>query len=258
MAIPGLPSISAALYISGQLLRLNSSIDIAEDLPTGASRYSGGHNRTGQPYISGYHQVLIYLPTGIFLLMGDDAQRILFSTCETFSPHSSNINTSEVFGIGQAAASYPVSRSVNREFMLGFRERSGLPVTRIFKTWHSIFNPTFGTSPYGKTSLSPLMYKGTAIVALVKPTSNNGKITGDDLEEAYVYNGAFPISFTEETVTTSDQAANETTVINVTFKFDGAPFDLGTVGVETAVVAAFSDHNYQNTYKVLGTGLPNT
>lgn len=247
--------ISAALYMSGQLLRLNDSINKADDLPSGPSRYSGGHNRTGQPYISGFHQVLIYFPMTLFLAMGEDSQKILFSTCESFTPHTYNINTSEVFGIGQAAASYPVSRTTNREFMLGFRERSGLPVVRIFKMWHSLFNPLFGTSPLGPLTLTPLAYKGTAIVALIKPTSNKGEITGDDIEEAYVYNGIYPISFTEESVTTSEQSANESVIINSTFKFDGAPFDLGTIGVETAVAEAFSDYNYNNTYNIIGTNL---
>ena len=248
--------ISAAAYIAGQLLRLNDSLNKSEDLPKGASRYSGGQNRTGQPFISGYHHVLFYFPTIIFLTMGDDTQKVMFSTCESFTPHTYTINMGDIQGIGQTTASFPISRTTNREFTTGFRERSGLPVLRTIKMWQSVFNPTFGTSPYGSLSLIPSLYKGTAIVAIVKPTSDDGKITGDDIEEAYVYNGIFPTNITEETVTSSDQASNESVVASVTFKFDGAPLDLGTVGVETLVAAAFSDYNYDDTYKVLGSSLP--
>jgi len=254
--LASIPSISAAMYISGQLLRLNNSIDEAHDLPKGASRYSGGHNREGQPFITGYHHVLFYFPTIVFLAMGDDSQKVLFSTCETFTPHTYSINTSDVFGIGQTAVSYPVSRTTNREFSTGFRERSGLPVLSVIKAWHSLFNPLFGTSPYGSLCLVPLAYKGTAIVAIVKPTSTNGKIEEDDIEEAYVYNGIYPINITEESVTSSDQATNETALLNVTFKFDGAPFDLGTVGVRSLVALAFSDYSYDTTYEILGSELP--
>ena len=249
----GIPSISAALYISGQLLRLNNSLDKSEDLPKGASRYSGGQNRTGQPFISGYHHVLFYLPDIVFLAMGDDVQKVLFSTCETFSPHTYSMEMGDIQGIGQATASYPISRITNREFSMGFRERSGLPVLSSIKAWNSIFNPTFGTSPFGSLSLLPSMYKGTVIAAIVKPTSSDGEITGDDIEEAYIYNGVYPINISEDSVTSSDQSSNESVLANVTFRFDGAPFDLGTTGVENMVAAAFSDYNYQDTFKILGT-----
>jgi hypothetical protein len=249
----GIPSLSAWLYVSGQLLRLNGALDEASDLPVGASRYSGGRVRDGRPFITGYHHVLMYPPMSVFLAMGDDVRRAMFATCETFTPHTYNINTSDVYGIGQAAASYPVSRSTNREFMLGFRERSGLPIMSAIKAWHSLFHPIFGASPYGALCLSPIVYKGTTIVALVKPTSDNGEITSDDIEEAYVYNGVYPTVMSEDTVASADQATNETVVLNVTFKFDGAPLDLGTLLVRQAVAAAFSEYNYQDTYSVITT-----
>jgi len=239
-----LPSISSAAYIAGQLLRLNDSLNTAGDLPSGASRYSGGRSRRGQPFISGYHHVLFYFPTVVFLAMGNDAQKVLFSTCETFSPHTYAINTSDVYGIGQVATSYPVSRTTNRDFTMGFRERSGLPVLSCIKAWHTLFNPIFGTSPYGNLSLSPTTYKGTVLVAIVKPTSSDGHITVDDLEEAYVYNGVYPTNITEESITSSEQSTNESVLATVSFKFDGAPFDAGTIGVRTLVAEAFSEYNY--------------
>jgi hypothetical protein len=92
-------------------------------------------------------------------------------------------------------------------------------------------------------------------VALVKPTSKRGEITGDDLEEAYVYQGVYPTIISEESVTASDQSANEATVANVTFRFDGAPFDLGTIGMRSAVAEALSDYNYNDTYTMVGNGI---
>ena len=246
--------ISAVTYIGGQLLRLNSANSEAEDLPTGLSRYSGGHTRRNQPFITGYHHAIFYLPSMIFLVEGSDSSKVLSQTCETFVPHTTNINTSDVFGIGQASASYPVSKTTNREFSLGFRERSGLPVLSAMKMWHSIFNPLFGTSPYGSLSVAPILYKGTVIVAVVKPTSDNGKVTSDEIEEAYIYNGVYPLNFTEDTVTSSDQGSNESVIVNVNFKFDGAPFDLGTLLAKEAVAAAITG-SYNDVNNIIGAGL---
>jgi hypothetical protein len=245
------PSLGATAYIAGQLLRLNGAVG-NEDPPTTLSRYSGGQNRTNQPHITGYHHVLFYLPETLFGPYGSEAQRWLFSTCETFSPHSYTINTGDVLGIGQTAASFPTSRVTNREFTLGFREQQNLPILSIIKSWHSLFDPLIGTSPFGSFVLSPLAYKAIVIVAIVKPTSSGGKITSDDLEEAYVYSGVYPTTCPEDSVVASEQSTNDTSLASVTFKFDGAPFDLGTIGVAEAVVFCFDNYKYTDTYSKIG------
>jgi len=72
----------------------------------------------------------------------------------------------------------------------------------------------------------------------------------------YIYNGIYPLTISEDSITASDQASNESVLANITFRFDGAPFDLGTVGVKELAAAAFSDYNYADTYKILGTTIP--
>jgi len=256
---------SSALYISGQLARLTDAVD--SETPSELTRFAGGHNRTTQPHITGYHQILIYLPEILFTIGLLEAQTWLSTTCESFTPHSYTINTGDVIGMGQTSVSFPTSRITNREFTLGFREYQGLPILSIIKSWHSVFDPFVGASPFGSLVLSPSVYKGTVIVAIVKPTcDDDGNITKDDIEEAYIYHGAFPITCPEDTITASDQSSNESPIASVTFKFDGAPMDLGTslvpgvVDVRTIVAEAFnlgSGYSYNNVYKKIGQDLSN-
>jgi hypothetical protein len=245
------PSLSASLYIAGQLLRLNNSIS-EDDKPTELSRYSGGHTRATQPHLTGFHQVLFYLPETLFATFGSDAQKWLQMTCESFTPHSYTINMGDVSGIGQVGVSYPLSRTTNREFTLGFREFRNLPILSIIKMWQSLFDPLIGTSPFGSLGLTPLSYKGVVIVANLKPTADSGSITTDDLEEAYIYEGVFPTNCPEDNVTSSDQATIDTSLASVTFKFDGAPLDMGFPGVAEVVVSSFSGYNYNNVYNFVG------
>jgi len=258
------PSASAALYIAGQLTRLSGAVD-SDDTPTELTRFAGGHNRTTQPHITGYHHILIYLPEVLFATGLSESQRWLSVTCESFTPHSYVINTGDVIGMGQTAVSFPTSRTTNREFTLGFREYQGLPILSIIKSWHSIFDPFFGASPFGSLVVSPSTYKGMVIVAIVKPTCDkNSKISREDIEEAYIYHGAFPTTCPEDTITSSDQSSNESPIASVTFKFDGAPMDLGTpvipgvLDVGQIVVEAFdsSGYDYNNVYTKIGQGLP--
>jgi len=245
------PSLSASLYIAGQLLRLNNAVD-SSDEPTNMSRYPGGHNRQTQPHITGHHQVLFYLPETLFGGYASEAQKWLHSTCETFTPHSHTINTGDVTGIGQVGISFPVSRTTNREFTLGFREYKNMPILSTIKAWHSLFDPLIGTSPFGGFVLSPLAYKGIVVVAILKPTASNGtQITKDDLEEAYIYEGVYPITCPED-ILASDTSTNDSSQASVTFKFDGSPLDLGFPGVGDAVVFCFENYKYSDTYNFVG------
>lgn len=245
------PSLSASLYIASKLLRLNTA---TEKLPPAEmTRYSGGHTRETQPHITGHHQVLFYLPEVLFAGSITTSQKWLHSTCELFTPHSYVINTGDVVGIGQTGVSFPLSRTTTREFTLGFREFRNMPIMNIIKAWHALFDPIIGTSPFGSFCLSPSTYKGVIIVAVLKPTASNNHtlITKDDLEEAFVYEGVYPISCPEEILTT-DQTSNDTSQLSVTFKFDGAPLDLGFMGVGDMVVACFSGKKYSDTYNFIG------
>lgn len=245
------PSMSAALYIAGQLLRLNNSVD-SSDEPTDMTHYAGGHTRQTQPFITGRHQVLFYLPETLFGGYTTEAQKWLHSTCEVFTPHSYSINTGDVNGIGGVGISFPLSRTTNREFSLGFREFRNLPIMATIKAWHSLFDPLIGTSPFGSFVLSPLAYKGIVIVAILKPTaSNDTQITKEDLEEAYIYEGVYPLNCPEDALT-SDITTNDSVQATVSFKFDGAPLDLGFPGVAEAVVFCFENYKYSNTYNFVG------
>lgn len=251
--------ISSAIYISGQLARLHNAVG-ADDQPVPLTRYIGGQNRKTQPYITGHHHVMFLLPETLFGIDGDygtsSAQNWLMATCEGFTPHTSTINMGDVMGIGQTGASFPISRSTNREFSLTFREYQNLPILSIIRSWHSLFEPHVGvkTLPLPQTT-----YKGIVIIAIVKPSHKNGAITKDDLEEGYVYNGVYPVNCPDE-ITGSEQSSNESAQANITFKFDGAPLDIGmsiagVVGVADLIVKYFNDYKYTDTYNQIGVGI---
>lgn len=245
------PSLSSSLYIAGKLLHLNSATG-SNDAPTNMSHYAGGTYRQTQPHITGHHQVLFYLPETLFAGSTIQSQNWLHSTCESFTPHSYVINTGDVIGIGQTGVSYPLSRTTTREFTMGFREYRNMPIMNIIKAWHALFDPLIGTSPFGSLGLLPLTYKGIVIVANLKPTaSDDGQITTDDLEEAYIYEGVYPINCPDE-ISASDHATNDSSLLNVNFKFDGAPMDLGFPGVAQAVVFCFENYKYTDTYNHIG------
>lgn len=241
--------ISALAYTLGHLARLRNSTK--KKPPSEMTRYSGGSQRTNQPYITGYHQVLFFLPELLFTLNTFNSQKWLRTTCETFTPHSSTMNMADVPGIGGVNISFPITRVTNREFTLGFREYQNLPILNTIKTWHSICDPNIGTSPYTVAIKHPFFtphnYKATIIVANVKPTHNveTGKITNDDLEDAYIYTGCFPVNSPVDMVNASDQSSNESIAATVTFKFDGAPYDLNMLGVETLVTALLNESYYE-------------
>lgn len=244
-----IPSISSAVYMSGHLARLNNSTK--NETPREMSRYSGGSTRENQPYITGYHQVLFFLPMLVFTMNTFSSQKWLRCTCESFVPHSSTMNMADVPGFGGVNLSFPIGRVTNREFTLGFREYQNLPILNIFKTWHSIYEPHTGTgvltSLIKQEFFSPNDYKGTIIVANVKPSNSEGKITGKDLEDVNIYQGCFPINIPLDMVNTSDQVTNESVVCNIQFRFDGAPIDLNTLGIET-LVAGLLNESYYDTY----------
>lgn len=244
------PSLSASLYIASKLLRLNNATE--GEKPSVMTRYSGGHTRETQPHITGHHQVLFYLPEVLFAGSIDVSQKWLHTTCELFTPHSYVINMGDVAGIGQTGVSFPLSRTTTREFTLGFREFSNMPILNVIKAWHSLFDPLIGTSPFGSFCLSPSTYKGIVIVAILKPSvSDSSQITKDDLEEAFIYEGVYPISCPEDILTT-DQTSNDVSQLSVTFKFDGSPLDLGFAGVGDIVVNCFSGKKYSDTYNFIG------
>ena len=244
-------------YLSNQITALSNATD-ADDMPSEGTRYIGGHNRKNQPYINGYHQIVIFPPTGLFTTAGSvNVNSWLSSTCEGFTPHSITTNFVDVLGQGQIGASFPSGRTVNREFTLTFREYRSLPILNIFRTWHSLFDPHLGMSTLSAADLTPINYKGMIMVGILKPTMSGGVITKDDVEEVYCYEGVFPSSLPDDTITTIDQATQDSVQASVTFKFDGAPLDKGFPELLTKYVALLGTRNYNETYKFnIGANLP--
>jgi hypothetical protein len=240
-----------ASYLSDQQTLLNSSIGSSSDntdKPTTMTRYMGGHNRTNQPYISGYHQIVVSPPAKLF--EKSDASAVsswLTSTCESFTPHSVTVNMVDLMGIGQVGSSFPVSKTVNREFTLGFREYRNLPILNIFRTWNSLFDSHVGISTLSAKDFIPQNYKGWIMVATMKPTSSNGIITAEDLEDLYMYEGVFPMTVPEDTISAADQGTNDTVQASITFKFDGAPLTR-SYGGGTELVNSFIDYIRTRSY----------
>jgi hypothetical protein len=241
-------------YLSNQLSLLSNSIG-ATDFPTAPSRYIGGHNRENQPFITGYHQILVQLPSKIFGSSSANATKWLSSTCESFTPHSTTTNLVDVMGIGQIGSSFPASKTVNREFTLAFREYQSLPILNIFRTWNSLFDSHLGISTLSAADFIPVSYKGAITVALLKPTASgtNKTITAEDIEEIYMYEGVYPTTVPEDTIAAADQGTNDTIQASVTFRFDGAPIDKANNDLINYFVNMMTDNKYNSVYDRIGT-----
>jgi hypothetical protein len=241
-------------YLSRQLTYLNTLN--ATDRPDIATRYMGGQNRTNQPFISGYHQVVFDLPTKLFDGAAVETMNTwLQSTCEGFTPHSSNINFIDVNGVGQLGSSFPASRTINREFTLTFREYQKLPIMKIFRAWNGMFDPHLGITSFAAGEFIPENYKGYMMVGILSPTASigNREIEVGDIEDVYLYEGVYPTLVPEDTATASDQATNDSIQESVTFKFDGAPLDSSTTGLTEAFCARLGQAAYGDTFTHLGT-----
>lgn len=245
------------LFLSNQIDQLSRSVG-ALDGPTQMTRYMGGHNRENQPYITGYHQILVQLPEKLFTSsVIQDATKWLTSTCEGFTPHSVTTNFVELMGVGQVGSSFPSSRTVNREFTLTFREYRSLPILNVFRTWHALFDTHLGISTLSANDFIPVNYKGSIVVAILKPTASGSgmSLTEDDIEECYMYEGVFPSVCPDDTVGASDQATNDLVQASISFKFDGAPLDRSHPNLVNYFLNAVSENKYSNTYQKIGTAL---
>jgi hypothetical protein len=242
-------------FLSNQIITLKSAMK-ADDKPSDLTRYIGGHNRRNQPYINGYHQIVVSPPSTLFSGQAAEAASWLSSTCEGFTPHSITTNFADIVGLGQIGSSFPTSRTVNREFTLTFREYRALPILNIIRTWHALFNTHLGISTLTAAEFIPVNYKGWIMVGILKPTmGNESKITTDDIEEVYMYEGVFPSVCPDDTITTIDQATQDSVQASITFKFDGAPLDKSYSGLVDKYVTMLGERSYASTYKNIGVGI---
>jgi hypothetical protein len=215
--------------------------------PDFLTRDIGGHWRTNQPYISGYFQVVFGLPLELF--GGADnvqvASKWLHSTCEGFTPHTQALNKGDIMGQGQIGSSFVTGVTTTREFTLTYREYQNLPINNIIKRWASVFDPFTGVSPLEGNKFIPQNYKGWVAVAQTKPVRSDGvDLTIADLEECYIYQGAFPTNIPVDTASATDITANDFVQHSITFSFDGAPLTSAEPGVSATVVNLLKSLKY--------------
>ena len=240
--------------------------------PDTFTRDLGGDFRMNHPFISGYHQLIVRPPEALFggnivshaneapatsSLGGTAAEAAMWlhSTCESFTPHSVTPNMVDVMGIGQIGSSFMASKTVTREFTTAHREYQYLPIMNVIDQWHSLFDEHVGVSPlYGNTYI-PFNYKGKIVVYQLKPTGAYGEGGGraliqEDLEELYIYQGVYPKTNPRDTIGASDQAANDTVQLSVTWSFDGAPLTMKDPSViQKALEMINGIKGYMNTYE---------
>jgi hypothetical protein len=218
------------------------------DHPDMLTRDIGGGFRTNQPYISGYFQVMFAPPQKIFSGAAASAVTWLTSTCEGFTPHSFTVNTVDVIGQGGIGATFPVNKTVTREFTTTHREYQNLPMIKVIRLWASVFDEYAGVSPLKGAEFIPSSYKGQLAVLQTKPTvSRTSTLTADDIEECYIYHGVFPKNVPTDTIS-SDVTANDTAQLSITWSFDGAPLTSAEPNIVDGVLSRFQEYNYMNTY----------
>ena len=195
------------------------------DKPQVLNRYSGGHNRLNQPYISGYWYLIMTPPHGLMnnSTMTRNATDWFHATAESFTPPTKTITKADVPGMGGVASSFAAGQELSRTFTVAFREYQGLPIMNLLQMWTSMIDSRSGMSSL--PSYVPSNYKGSAYAALCKPTasSSNGTVIGvSDIEQLFYFEGVFPETLPYDTLT-SDIATNDSAQLSVTFSFDGWP-----------------------------------
>jgi hypothetical protein len=215
--------------------------------PDFLTRDIGGHWRSNQPYISGYFQVIFGLPSELFA--GADnvqtASKWLHSTCEGFTPHTQTLTKVDIMGQGAIGASFVANVTTTREFTLTFREYQNQPILNVMRRWTSVFDPFTGVSPLAGNKFIPQNYKGWVAVAQTKPIGADGAdLTIADLEECYIYQGAFPTTIPVDTAGAEDISANDTVQLSVTFSFDGAPLTSSEPKVSATVINLLKSLKY--------------
>jgi len=213
----------------------------SSDKPQVLNRYSGGHNRLNQPYISGYWYLLMTPPRG--LVGSSDMQGKstdwFHATAESFTPPTKTITKADVPGMGGVASSFAAGQELSRTFTVAFREYQGLPIMNLLQMWTSMIDSRTGMSPLD--AYVPKNYKGSAYAALCRPTASTGGAIGiSDIEQLFYFEGVFPETLPYDTLT-SDIATNDSAQLSVTFSFDGWPMTKEVPGLITDFVTGLND-----------------
>jgi len=210
----------------------------SSDKPTVLNRYSGGHTRITQPYISGYWYLIMTPPVGLVnsTNMQGDATDWFHATAESFTPPTKTITKADVPGMGGVASSFAAGQELSRTFTVAFREYQGLPIMNLLQMWTSMIDSRTGMSPL--TAYVPNNYKGSAYAALCRPTAStngNTSIGISDIEQLFYFEGVFPETLPYDTLT-SDIATNDSAQLSVTFSFDGWPMTKEVPGLISSFV----------------------
>jgi len=211
---------------SGIMSRLNKVVAGYGELeyPNTMTRFLGGHARENHPYINGYWYFIIQPPDNkkvyndVPIAM---AQKWFLSTCEGFTPPSRNMNKVDIPGLGGVQASFVSGQTLNRTFTTTFREYKNLIMLKLINIWSGIINPYDGVSELSGEEWVASSYKGYAAAILTKPVNGgNNKLTPDNVEEVFLFDGVWPESSPYDALN-QDISANDSVVLSVTWNFDG-------------------------------------
>jgi hypothetical protein len=230
--------------------------------PGTITRFSGGIKEL-HPLITGYWIFLIKAPNmlgGTSGAGGDAFTKWFLTTAEGFTPPSRTLNKVDVPGQGGLASSFVSGQMLNRTFSTTHREYSGMRMTKLVNAWTNVMDESLGVFPKGgtdSTEFTAKSYKGSAYVALLKPqvAKDEGKLTKDDIEYAYHFDGVWPEVDPTEAMN-SDISGNDTVQVNVTWNFDGWPRT--TTNQLVDVVEAEVEAQLGDTNSTLGSGLSAT
>ena len=246
--------------------------------PQYLSRYHGGHRRDNHPYASGYWYFLINPPERLFGGHSNSANGMgsswtsktlekardwMHCTAEGFTPPNRTVTKADIPGMGGMASSYITGQEITQTFSITFREYQELPIFNILQTWTSMLDPNTGVSPLAGDEYIPANYKGSAFVALCKPTIGTrlGKdavsggvgnraetaLRSEDIEQIFFFDGVWPESAPWDSLS-SDIATNDVLQLSVSFSFDGFPLLKDSEGVMTEFLDLMSELKIASTY----------
>lgn len=229
---------------------------LAASGPSSHTRFAGGSKRENQPYITGYWYAMIRPPQKIFGT-GQEATTWLFTTAESFTPHSRTITKADVPGMGGLGSSFVAGQDISRTFTLAFREYQNLPVMNTIELWTSVMDQHLGVSPLQGFEFIPANYKGSAVILLCRPTIGDGgaaQLKMDDIEQMYFYDGVFPETVPHDSFS-AEITGNDSITLSVTFSFDGHPLTKATAleGDINAILTKFNSvaGNNDNSYSAI-------
>lgn len=196
----------------------------SHDRPKHMNRYSGGHNRQSQPFISGYWYLALVPPAALMggVAKQTEAVQWFHSTAESFTPPSKTVTKVDVPGMGGVASSFAAGQELSRTFTIAFREHQDMPIMKALHLWTNMIDSNSGTSPMHE--FVPREYKGQCIAALARPGLHGSGGIPDiqQIDQLFVFEGVFPETLPYDSFN-ADIATNDTVQISTTFSFDGFP-----------------------------------